>query len=598
MRTHTAKSATQHDNQRRAPEVLHPGEKVDDFSVLRALGSGGCGTVYLATQLSLGRQIALKVAENSGQEARMLAQLEHPHIVQVHSETIDEQRNARLICMQYVPGTTLEGFLDFLRQTKGTTVNGSDVLKLAEMNAQTEVLLSPQGLKAREYVASLDPVELAAWFGWKLADALAYAHQHGVLHLDVKPANVLINPYGAPLLTDFSVSLTQSRFRGEVDAKAMIDSFGGTFEYMPPEQLKVFESDDIPNAVKILDGRCDVYALGRVVQNLLRHLTGQQVGRDRRYGTSALLAVVERSVKPNPKDRYQNAAEQAVAFESALEFYRMQRRLPAVHGLLEFAGRHSAISLVVFALIPQLLGSLVHNSYNTLQIVRHLNEAQSAAYAKLIFYYNLVGYIVCAGMIWFPQIITLQRRLNRLDRYVGAEGMAKLRRQVLSLPSWVVGITSFGWLPNALLYPLYLHLRVAPLSKTLFAHFVLSCVFSWIVALAYSFLYVQFICLRWLYPRLWLGCTQISDTARRELAGYRRRLRVFSLLIALVPLLGASFIVFSGPECFQTEQYWMFRLLVVCLILIGMAGVVFGGSRIQEMSDTLRTLITDESSGS
>lgn len=72
------------------------------------LGEGTFGKVYLARQVSLDRQIALKVTANRGSEARTLASLEHDHIVQVFSETVHPERNQRLLCMQYVPGTTLE----------------------------------------------------------------------------------------------------------------------------------------------------------------------------------------------------------------------------------------------------------------------------------------------------------------------------------------------------------------------------------------------------------------------------------------------------------------------------------------------------------
>ena len=84
------------------------GQRIDDFELLQLLGEGSFGKVFLARQLSLERQVALKVTSNHGCEARTLASLEHDHIVHVFSETVDPTRDLRLLCMQYVPGTTLQ----------------------------------------------------------------------------------------------------------------------------------------------------------------------------------------------------------------------------------------------------------------------------------------------------------------------------------------------------------------------------------------------------------------------------------------------------------------------------------------------------------
>src|SRR5438105_5445421 len=91
-----------------APAFPAPGQRIDDFELLRMLGEGAFGKVFLARQISLDRQVALKVTANWGNEARTLASLEHDCIVHVFSEMVDRQSNLRLMCMQYVPGTTLQ----------------------------------------------------------------------------------------------------------------------------------------------------------------------------------------------------------------------------------------------------------------------------------------------------------------------------------------------------------------------------------------------------------------------------------------------------------------------------------------------------------
>jgi eukaryotic-like serine/threonine-protein kinase len=77
-----------------------PGQRLDDFDLVRVLGAGSFAKVFLARQVSLGRHVALKVSLNRGNEARTLASLEHDHIVRVFSEVVDSQRDLRMLCMQ------------------------------------------------------------------------------------------------------------------------------------------------------------------------------------------------------------------------------------------------------------------------------------------------------------------------------------------------------------------------------------------------------------------------------------------------------------------------------------------------------------------
>ena len=96
------------------PAALLPGAHIDDFQVVQTLGRGAFGHVYLVRQLSLDRLVALKVSANRGSEGRTMARLEHRHIVQVFSETVDRETNQRLLCMQLVSGIGLEKLITAL----------------------------------------------------------------------------------------------------------------------------------------------------------------------------------------------------------------------------------------------------------------------------------------------------------------------------------------------------------------------------------------------------------------------------------------------------------------------------------------------------
>src|SRR5262245_26215562 len=201
-------------------------EEFEDFELLRVLGEGSFGKVYLARQVSLDRQVAVKISANRGSEARTLASLEHDHIVHVFSETIDLKCNQRVLCMQYVPGTTLERIIDALNKREPNSWSGQGVLDAIDSLSQNPAVFHPAALRDRQLLAESDYFQAVCWFGARLAEALDYAHSQGVLHRDVKPANILVNQYGRPLLADFNISHQAAQ---PVRAD---DVFGGTLGYM------------------------------------------------------------------------------------------------------------------------------------------------------------------------------------------------------------------------------------------------------------------------------------------------------------------------------------------------------------------------------
>jgi serine/threonine-protein kinase len=198
------------------------GRTLQRYRILEPLGSGGVGEVYRARDERLGRDVALKILRSDAadaasrdrlrREARTLSQLNHPGISTIHDvETAD---GVDFIVMELVTGETLAA-----RLSRGP---------LSE--------------------------RIARVYGAEIADALAAAHDRGVIHRDLKPGNVMIDERGRLKLLDFGLALYRPASVSSADstADALSGALVGTLPYMAPEQL----------LGRALDARADLYSLG------------------------------------------------------------------------------------------------------------------------------------------------------------------------------------------------------------------------------------------------------------------------------------------------------------------------------------------------
>jgi serine/threonine protein kinase len=172
---------------------FQPGETVDDFQVLAEAGKGAFATVYLARQVSMGRIVALKVSGDRGDEARTLAQLDHPHIVRIYDQRRIEaggnRPRMRLVYEQFLPGGTLAQVVDRLRRTPPRERSGAILVEAVREAAAGSGLGLAADSPALAALARLPWPAVVARIGIQLADARAHAHAAGVLHRDVTPAN-------------------------------------------------------------------------------------------------------------------------------------------------------------------------------------------------------------------------------------------------------------------------------------------------------------------------------------------------------------------------------------------------------------------------
>jgi serine/threonine protein kinase len=264
--------------------------RLGKYKLIQRLGKGGMGTVFLAEHVTMNRRVALKIvpraiAEDRASldrffaEARAIAALDHPNIVQAYS--VDNEMDRYFIVMEFV--------------------DGQDLQQMVETNGPLDF-------------------ERAAEYIHQAAEGLAHAHARNLVHCDIKPSNLLVNNQGVVKILDLGLArLNQSD--DPAGAAASGPAFG-TVDYMAPEQA--LEAANFDHRADIYSLGCTLYCLltghppfpeGSIAQRLAKHQTQEprDILLERPDTPPKLVEICKRMMAKEPENRYQSIQEVSAA---------------------------------------------------------------------------------------------------------------------------------------------------------------------------------------------------------------------------------------------------------------------------------------------
>ena len=332
-------------------------QHVGRYRILRWLSEGGMGAVYEAEQDSPRRIVALKVIrpevispstiKRFAQEAQILGRLHHPGIAQIYEAGMEDDGRP-FFAMEFIRGLSLT---DFARQ------------KQLDPSARLRLMV-------------------------QVCEAVQHAHDHGFIHRDLKPGNILVNDAGQPKVLDFGVARAVDADLLTLASRTQAGELLGTLSYMSPEQ--------VGGEGAALDGRSDVYALGVILFELLagrlpyhlQKLPLPEVARVIREQEPSRLGLVQsayrgdietvasKALEKDRARRYDSPAELAADLRRYLNNEPILARPPsALYQLRKFTRRHKALVVGVASVFLALLaGTIVSFSFA-------LNAWQSAGIA-------------------------------------------------------------------------------------------------------------------------------------------------------------------------------------------------------------------------
>jgi serine/threonine protein kinase len=390
------------------PESDDIPKRLGDFELLEEIGRGGMGIVFKARQVSLDRMVAVKVLPHAAvwdskqiarfqNEAQAAAQLSHPNIVSVYA--IGKERGTYYYSMPLVDGISLEQAVralktdtDFsleefaphssssqsksgVRKTRARFLKGNagkaaeNLAKEMTHTADPDAARERKEALARKAIQKTAHIRAVIELVAQAAEALHYAHQHGIVHRDIKPSNLLVDQQGKLWITDFGLAQV-SGFSGLTCTGDVL----GTLKYMSPEQAS--------GKTHWVDLRSDIYSLGITMYELLTlHPVVDSEDRmtmlkqiqivtppSARLRNPAISQTLENILlKAIAKDREERYASAELFAEDLRRFLASGRSLAnrpgTLHALSRMVRRNAQWSVLVLMMLMVLLGTTLPFSY-------------------------------------------------------------------------------------------------------------------------------------------------------------------------------------------------------------------------------------------
>ncbi len=543
----------------RKPPELAIGSEIDDFRIIKKLGEGAFAHVFLARQISMQRLVALKVSTGTGDEPQVLAQFDHPNIVRVFDQRTLQEPAAHLLYMQYHPGGTLAEVVIAVRGKDCGEIDGRILLETVDRSLLRAAQVVPDRSSVRQWIETAQWPMVVAWLGVQLSHALQDAHVLGMLHRDVKPANVLLTAEGIPKLADFNVS-----FAGAAGRAGAATSFGGSVGYMAPEHLQAISAHAL-EVPKQVGKEADIYSLAILLWELWQghrpfpadpaptswsEVVAQQLAsrggpllEPKRCGTPS-ERVLEKSLRvalqSEVKKRPAAAAEMAGRLKLALH--------PEAAGLLDpgddtrssrIASRSPWLVAGLVILLPNIAAGLLNYEYNMREIKMTTEMRDSLSHLAACV--NAIVYpLGVVLMVIYTKGLVNAIKTTREGRRVSSQELD----DTLALGHRAAMIGGSCWIGAGIVYTVILTWMYAEFTSIQATHFFCSMLICGGVAMVYPMFGMALLVTFVYYPMLIRGTMQDDRFDQR----HRRmihRCEAYLLVAAIIPLLGAALLISS-----------------------------------------------------
>ncbi|MEM1067732.1 MAG: protein kinase, partial [Planctomycetota bacterium] len=521
----------------------------------------------------------------------------------------------QFLYMEFVPGGSLEDFVEQPPKSTGQPLNGDSLLASIDQRLFMSGQVPPERSIIRDAIQSQPWPQTVAWLGMQLAESLASAHAAGVLHLDIKPGNIVLAADGLPKLTDFNVSV----HRYDSDPEHRIGR--GTLDTMSPEQLDAMLGVCKPGEI---GEQSDIYSLAIVLWRLLtgelpwkddpmerprsKTVSGMidpsaknpiQTARENRTRfaqsprietadrtTTATLEAIRDALAESPLDRPSTAIAFARRLRLALH-PNAARLISPARGSWQRRLESLPVWLVgaFLLMLPNVAAGFVNFYYNETQILHFYPEMRST-FGSLATLINSIAYPL-ALMVFFNGIrplTELQASFSQSNssehRTTGARSTALDLKSCWGLGKQLATIGGVFWLLAGIAYPLTLRILHPTFAAADMLHFLLSLAICGGIAWTVPYFMGTLLGVLCYYPASLRDSLADSEFQQRRQQA-RSRSGYFVLAAAMIPLSAAAL---------HTMRSETSRPVIGIAVVLTAVGLLFAFTLYQMVDKRLETL--------